>query len=244
MPAARPLAAALLAAMLAACGSAGTAGPTTSSSTVATPSTTTAAPDPARAGRLVASIALTDRDLLKGYRVRPIEHGDEVQGQVTFDVCGHRFASETHRIARYQTDIVSGTGEAVGGSNEVVAYDSEAAAAAAVEEFRAAVRNCPKNTELPAGAGGSRPLRYLATSVRSEPGLPAKDNVVAVLTVQRTGSSAKIFTLVLLQRHGAVLDNLYINQPEPVTDADERTAVGVATPTGKRLVQLAGGGTA
>jgi hypothetical protein len=86
---------------------------------------------------------------------------------------------------------------------------------------------------VPAGAAGGAPRRYLATGVRSDPRLPAADNAVATWTLQRAGS--ELHTLVLVQRHGAVLDNLYVTQPEPIADADISTAVGVATPTGKRL---------
>jgi hypothetical protein len=232
---------------LAACGSSpGPAASSTTTTTATAPSATTtssAAPsptaDPASARRLVTEIALRDADLLKGYRVQTIEHGDEVAGQVTFDLCGHEFASEAHRTARHQGGIVSGSGESQGASNEVVAYDSEAAAKAALAEFRDAVRACPKNREVPAGIRGGAPRRYLAATVRTEAALPAKDNALAVLTLRKANGS-KLYQLLIVQRQGAVLDNLYVSQPERVIASDEQTAVGVAAKTGRRLVQLAG----
>ena len=69
-----------------------------------------------------------------GWTSQTIPGGDQVQGQVTLDLCGTHFPSESLRIARHQITLTSpgGSGSAETISNEVVIYQFRGDAMSAV----------------------------------------------------------------------------------------------------------------
>jgi hypothetical protein len=86
--------------------------------------------------------------------------GGEVKGQVTLDLCGFRFASESRRTGRFQVAYLR-RGSKLIVSNEVVSYRL-GGAALAMREVEHAVRSCPPH-EVPSTVRGVPPLRYQFT---------------------------------------------------------------------------------
>ena len=190
---------------------------------------------------LVGRIGLTAADLSGGATVRTLEGGDSFAGLITLDLCGAAFPSETHRIARHQVDVVPPGGrytDTSGISNEVVAYDSAAHAAAALTEWRAAAAACPLGAWRHMRVSDLPELRYDALSERPDPHLPAADNSRTTYTVTAHDSGDRGYGLLILQRHGTVLDAIYLTSESPLTPAITATANHLADITGKRLIAL------
>jgi hypothetical protein len=174
------------------------------------------------------------------FKVKPAQHGDEVEGRPTFDLCGRRFNSEKDRVARYRVNALTGGGAATGGGDEVVAYSSEAAAVVALQELRSVVRRCTLEVALRDGLYAEE-LRYQAVEQKKLK-LPASDNVSVLLTVQRAGVDHVSCVLMIVQRHGAVLDILFGRAPSKFEPEQVDNLVELAGRTGRRLVNPAGAG--
>jgi hypothetical protein len=107
--------------------------------------------------KIVKAVAVTAASLGPGVsRVIPAG-GDAVAGEVTLDLCGADFPSESLRTARLQA-IYSRAASAFG-SEEVVTYRSGGAAKAAAE-VRSAAALCPKHAVQSKVAGTPR-LAYI-----------------------------------------------------------------------------------
>lgn len=74
-----------------------------------------------------------------GWSSQTIQSGDQVQGQVTLDLCGANFPSENLRVARHQIRLLSSS-DAI--SNESVIYSANGAQQARSELLHA-VATCP-----------------------------------------------------------------------------------------------------
>ena len=59
---------------------------------------------------IVTTVAMTNKDLTNGYKAVLVPGGAAVKGQVTLDLCGYRFTSESHRVARRQVGVVNAKG--------------------------------------------------------------------------------------------------------------------------------------
>lgn len=105
--------------------------------------------------------ALRDGDLAPGATLEPAPEGDRLD-QVTLDLCGHEFASEADRVARRWVLVRHGPDggdtEPVDG-NENVAYATEEAAAAALDEIRTVVAECDPTESMPNPVEGLGPVR-------------------------------------------------------------------------------------
>jgi hypothetical protein len=111
-------------------------------------------------GPVLRQVVLRPAQVGRGYVLKVFPRGGEVKGQVTLDLCGFRFASESRRTGRLQVAYIRrGTNLAV--SNEVVSYRL-GGAALAMREVEAAVRACPPY-EVPSTVRGVPPLRYQFT---------------------------------------------------------------------------------
>ena len=182
---------------------------------------------------LVARVVAADGDLGKGSRVKLIQGGDQVAGQVTLDNCGYHFTSEAHRVARRQVIVYGADGQRIG-ANEVVAYDSADQAAKALTQFRASVTGCPKNAFVHSTVAGVPDLRY-AGVLTTDPTLPVADNAVDTVTLTVKGSLKHQYGVLIFQRQGRVLDGVYLEAAAPLTASARAGLQKLAGFTGRRL---------
>jgi hypothetical protein len=59
---------------------------------------TTAAPRAMNPTAQLQRIGVSQKDLLKNYKVELSDNGDKVKGETTLNWCGYRFTTEQHRI--------------------------------------------------------------------------------------------------------------------------------------------------
>jgi len=213
-------------------GGTGTPAPTSATGTGSGTAAPTTAGDQAAA---VRRVVLNAADLPAGQRVQLLDGGDQVTGQVTMDLCGFRFASEANRVARRQV-VVVGPDDQTPASNEVVAYDTPAHAAQALNEWRHAARTCPRTWRTDPVADAP-PARWTVT-LRTAPTLPVPDNAYTAAEVTLRDTTWHYYLLAILQRHTAVLDAVYYQATTPPGTAATRELIRLATITGTRLTTL------
>jgi hypothetical protein len=197
-----------------------------------TPGTPVERPSPAD---LVTEVALNGNDLANGYTLKVMPGGDRVAGQVTLDNCGFHFTTESNRVARLQSWVLSAAGQQVGLSNEVVAYDSPGHAAKALGQLRTSVTHCPHNVFEPEFIAGAPDLRYDVSRLSSDASLPVSDNALVTLTMTEKGSTKPVYGAVIFQRLGTVLDGIYLFSSTKPTAASLATVQAFARLTGQRL---------
>ncbi len=185
--------------------------------------------------QLVSRIALTSGDLPGTPILSLLPGGDQVDGEVTLDNCGYDFTSEANRTARTQLEIKAAT--TVWTSNEVVAYDSAAHAAEALEQFRQSVRGCPAGTVARSTVADTPPLRYDSARLVTGVALPVDDNATASETVTEPSSRQRAYGLLILQRRGSILDIIYLNtEKSPPSLAWVAMAQKYAQAAGEKLI--------
>lgn len=184
---------------------------------------------------LVKAVSLVDGDFKDGSTVRLFVGGDDVTGQVTLDNCGGLFTTEKHRVARRQIATVPPKSRQVVFSNEVVAYDSSARAAKALNELRTSVTHCPNDVYVPSSVQGTPDLRYDVSKLSTIAGLPVKDTAVETIQLSAVGKRKHAYGVFVYQRQGTVLDILYMQSLKKLTAADLATVRALAQITGKRL---------
>jgi len=111
-------------------------------------------------GPALRQVVLRPAQVGQGYALKIFRGGNEVKGQVTLDLCGFRFASESRRTGRLQVAYIR-RGSKLAVSNEVVSYRL-GGAALAMREVEEAVQACPPH-EVPSTVRGVPPLRYQFT---------------------------------------------------------------------------------
>jgi hypothetical protein len=203
----------------------------------AQPTATTSPPVTVAPSDLVASVGLVDSDLSKGSRVRLYQAGDQVQGQVTLDNCGYVFTTEANRVARRQVGVVNPKNHKAFFSNEVVAYDTPARAAMALNEFRMSVVHCPRHRFENSTVAGTPAMRYDVSTLRPARGLPVADSLIATLAVS-TRAGQHFYEQLIFQRQGQVLSAIYLGSASKPTAADRRTMWSMARATGARLAAV------
>lgn len=181
--------------------------PTTRPNQTTESTDTTSAPDP-QAGAVLRKVALVEDDLPDGIELELIEGGDEVEGQVTLDMCGYRFTTEQARAERYQTEAEDAQGARIV-SNEGVLYKSAQDATAAMEELRTSIRECPKGRVVESSVEAVPPLIYdLTLAPEQELADLTADRVALTAVVRNEQGQTATFGLVY-QRRGRVLVGLY-----------------------------------
>jgi hypothetical protein len=96
---------------------------------------------------ILQAISLRPSDGPSGSSVQLEVDGNQVEGQVTLDLCSQRFASERFRVARRQVTL-AGVGNG-GMGTEAVVYANGAATATAFAELRHAAATCPDRYVVP-----------------------------------------------------------------------------------------------
>lgn len=109
-------------------------------------------------------VAVTVAELGSGWQERLLPGGDQVQGQVTLDLCGGDYPSEALRDARHQIAMKRGQLQL---SNEVVRYRS-GGAEQAYGELKRRLSTCPKTPVTMPEAGGIR-ARWTLTRLANDP---------------------------------------------------------------------------
>jgi hypothetical protein len=203
----------------------------------ATQPTTASQPVTVAPSALVGRVGLVDSDLRAGGHVRLYQAGDQVQGQVTLDNCGYDFTTEAYRVARRQVGVVNPKNRKAFFSNEVVAYDTPARAAMALNQFRMSVVHCPRHTFQKSTVASVPPLRYDVSRLRPTRGLPVSDSAVAAIVVNAKGGR-HLYGLLIFQRQGTVLSGIYLQSSTRLAAADIRTEMSLAKVTGGRLAAL------
>lgn len=193
----------------------------------------------AAAAKLVGRLGLAEDDVASGFKVKLIRGGDRVEGEVTLHNCGYRFTTEKHRVARRQVDLVHPAGHRVGAQSEVVAHDTEARAARAMDELRASFAECRRGVYYDSPER-MPDVRYLSFSSALDGTLPAKDNLVAQATISVRGRAGKAYGVQTYQRHGRVLSAVYVLAGQPFKQRDLGIVRLLAETTGKRLVEAKG----
>jgi hypothetical protein len=228
--------------VVAGCGGASTTGstpPPTSPSPGSPARTSSPSPRPpvetVSPADLVTQVGLNGHDLATGYTLKLIPGGDRVTGQVTLDNCGFDFTTESDRVARRQTVVMSPTGQQVGLSNEVVAYDSPGHAAKALGQLRTSVTHCPHNIFEPEHIAGAPDLRYEVSKLSSDASLPVSDNALVTLTMTARGSTKPVYGAAIFQRFGTVLDAVYLFSSTKPSAASLTAVQALARLTGQRL---------
>ena len=186
------------------------------------------------AEQVTNKVALVTKDFTDGTKVKLLGGGNIVKDEVTLDYCGYTFTTEAHRIARQQVVLTTPDGKTEY-SNEVVKYDNAAEAAKALNEVRSSAAHCPLNVFQSSTVAANPDLAYVLSRQVRNPNLPIQDNSVVT-----SGSWAKAYTVHeysvdIYQRHGAVLDAIYM-WPHPAITAQDLTSVqALATLAGKKL---------
>jgi hypothetical protein len=128
--------------------------------------------------------------------------GDQVEGQVTLDLCGAEFTSEDLRTARHQVGYGAPDGAV---STETVAYDAEGADLA-MTELRNAVASCPRGF-FDSKVRGQPALQARFTQLPSEPDWE-EDTLALRVRVTAKGEQP-LSGAVIYQRRGNVLTAAY-----------------------------------
>lgn len=94
---------------------------------------------------ILSAVGLRESDAASDAQFGVLDHGDEVTGQVSLDLCAADYPSEGQRQARHQVAI-SQASAGTWVSTESLLYSSESAAEQAMAELADAVDNCSSST--------------------------------------------------------------------------------------------------
>jgi hypothetical protein len=163
---------------------------------------------------VIDKVKLRDSDLPPGVRLKVLPGNDQVWRQVTLDLCGADFPSESARVARLQQIAIDRDGQVLGTrggfSDENVLYDSVESASQALDEVRRAAEQCPTNRFVRSKVASVPPLKYeispiSATQLGDD---PSPDNIaLGVMTWDHSGNSQSY--AAVFQRRGRVMVALY-----------------------------------
>ncbi len=154
---------------------------------------------------VVRAVGVTPKDLPAsfGSKERFGPSGDEVDGQVTLDLCGFAFPSEDLRTARHQVAYTTQDGQMV--SSETVTYQP-GGAEAAMNEIRSAIAQCPTGF-VASGVARSPATKQLFLPLAIGPGWAADTVAHKVVIVEKGGAEHP--GAIVYQRSGDTLSGLY-----------------------------------
>lgn len=201
-------------------GSSGTSA-TAASSTPTASATPGSTASTSAAAAMALHLAISAQQMGAGWTSQPLPDGDQVQGQVTLDLCGASFPSESLRIARHQIKLLSAT-DAI--SNEAVIYRPGGAQQARSELLHAAA-TCPTGPVQDAVAGvgmATFKVRSLSPDAHWLPGTVALD-----ITVTNSGGQT-LEEVAIYQFHGDAMSAVYGAVTNGHADAAELHAATTA----------------
>jgi hypothetical protein len=185
---------------------------------------------------LVHRVTLRPADFPPRTKIRLYDGGDQVAGEVTLDFCGFDFTSEANRLVRRQVAVLFPKAGKVSYSNEVVAYDTDAHAAAALQELRSAVTTCPPYRFMGSTVAGVPAIRTVAHQV-TDKNLRVADNTVVTAKLTARSSHRSMRTVMYFQRQGTILSAIYFATPGKPSKGQKDMARYMAQTTGFRLAQ-------
>lgn len=173
-----------------------------------TTATTAAATPPTDNAALALHLAVPPEQVGTGWTSKLIPGGDQVQGQVTLDLCGERFLSESMRIARRQVVLTppgAGANSTDAISNEIVIY-RPGGAQQAQSELMQSITSCPTGP-VQGTVAGEGMLTYKISTLSSDTHwLPGTVAIRAVIT---NSSGQRADTVSIYQFHGDALSAVY-----------------------------------
>ena len=160
-------------------------------------------------GETLRQVVLRPAQVGRGYVLEVVRGGREVKGEVTLDLCGFRYSSESRRSARLQVAYIR-RGTTLALSNEVVSY-RRGGAALAMGEVAGAIRGCPRG-EIKSPVRGVPPLRYRVARL-STAGKGLLPGAIALrMTASGTvnGKKLVVTSFGVYQRRGNILSGIYV----------------------------------
>ena len=171
-------------------------------------SATTAAPSPADDASLALRLNVAPQQVAAGWTSQLISDGDKVQGQVSLNLCGAPFPSESMRIARRQV-ILAPPGASPSStsiiSNEVVIYRAGGAQQAR-NELMQAIASCPTGPVQGAVAGEGMQTFKLSSLPEDASWLPG---TVAIRAVVTNSSGQRADSVAIYQFRSDALSAVY-----------------------------------
>ncbi len=160
-------------------------------------------------GEVLRQVVLRPAQVGRGYVLKVFQGGGEVKGQVTLDLCGFRFPSESRRTGRFQVAYVR-RGSKLAVSNEVVSYRL-GGAALAMREVENAVRACPPY-EVPSTVRGVPPMRYQFTrlSTAGKGLLPGAIALRMIASATVNGKKRTETSFGVYQTRSNILSGIYV----------------------------------
>lgn len=162
----------------------------------------------AAAAPSLRSIVLSPAQVGVGYRMSVIPGGTVVNGQVTLDLCGATFPSESLRVARLQVSYAR-PGRALQISNEVVRYQP-GDAQQALREVTHAANHCPRGP-VQGPIAGTPPVTYRLTKITDPRLLPGYLALRVHLTGNYQGKRVVVNAVGVYQAKGDVFSGVYTN---------------------------------
>jgi hypothetical protein len=152
--------------------------------------------------QFLASVGLRTSDLETGEALLLAPKGNLIS-QPTMQLCAHDFESEYARLVRRKIEIVDTANDPIGIHSEAIQYESQEAAALAVEELKNIVIDCGDTGEYVVGINAFK-FDFLRLGIQSA---SATDFSNAVLTFEYSAESTHMMqiwhqrgnTLVLVQ---------------------------------------------
>jgi hypothetical protein len=216
-----------------------TASPSASGSASGSASSDPSLTDPQQ--RILAPLGLVAADVTNGYRVDLAPRGTSLM-EKTLAFCGKDYPSEEAREARRRSVVVAPDGSQPGVLTEAVLYTTPKAAAAALDELRAATRACDPAAPLDTdGDGTAVTITQTGTDGVDVRGfVPPSDRVLIATTLTETKTKATATFITLYQVRGRVLVALYLQHADgsafSAQDIGDLHALGVGI--AKRLASL------
>jgi hypothetical protein len=160
-------------------------------------------------GKALQQVVLRPVQVGRGYVRKLIQGGDRVKNQVTLDLCGFHFSSESRRTGRLQFAYVR-RGSTLALSNEVVSYRI-GGAALAMREVDEAVRACPPG-EVRSTVRGVPPLRYRFTRLATAGKGLLPGAIALQMTASGTVNGKKLTetSFGVYQRRANILSGVYV----------------------------------
>lgn len=195
----------------------GTAAPTASAAPSASGSAATV-DDPTLSDprqKILAPLGLVAADVTHGYRVDLAAKGTSLM-EKTLAFCGKDYPSEEAREARRRSVVVAPDGQLPGVLTEAVLYTTPKAAAAALDELRAATKACDATVPLDTdGDGTAVTITQTGTDGIDARGfVPPSQRVLIATTLTETKTKATATFITLYQVRGRVLVALYFQHAD------------------------------
>ncbi|HEV2635429.1 MAG TPA: hypothetical protein VGX23_09810 [Actinocrinis sp.] len=192
----------------------------------ATPLVTTEAPQDA-ADVTLQGLAVSPQQMGTGWTSQDVENGDEVNGEVTLDLCAQNFPSEDLRIGRHQFSLIPPGASADSDQavlEELVAYNSGGAQQARNELLNAAAHCPPGLHQLPEPGVPAASFKITTLPANSS-WLPG---TVAVNVAATTSAGQKEDDIAIYQFQGDFMAGVYAETTDGKPDSDELKAAAAA----------------